>query len=87
MLTRHVHIRIDLTKSAALDYAGQGIRVNAVCPGCIDMPMGDAIDPAAMKKFFACPADWPDGLAGEVAAVVPRAGDIWRNRYAIPPNV
>ncbi len=64
------HGVIGLTKSAALDYAAKGIRVNAICPGCIDTPMGDAIDPAAMKEFL---KDQPIGRMGrseEVAAAV-----------------
>jgi NAD(P)-dependent dehydrogenase (short-subunit alcohol dehydrogenase family) len=64
------HGVIGLTKCAALDYAAKGIRINAVCPGCIDTPMGDAIDPAAMQAFL---RDQPIGRMGnpdEIAAAV-----------------
>jgi len=64
------HGVIGLTKSAALDNAALGIRVNAICPGCIDTPMGEGIDPAAMKEFL---RDQPIGRMGrpeEVAAAV-----------------
>src|SRR5690606_5627573 len=33
------HGIMGLTRSAAAEYAGQGIRINAVCPGAVDTPM------------------------------------------------
>jgi NAD(P)-dependent dehydrogenase (short-subunit alcohol dehydrogenase family) len=65
------HGVIGLTKSAAMDYAPLGIRINAVCPGVIDTPMSsDMIEnqPAAMKEIM---RDQPIGRPGrpdEVAA-------------------
>jgi NAD(P)-dependent dehydrogenase (short-subunit alcohol dehydrogenase family) len=64
------HGVIGLTKCAALDYAAHGIRVNAICPGCIDTPMGDAIDPAAMREFLRDQPIGRMGRADEIAAAV-----------------
>jgi NAD(P)-dependent dehydrogenase (short-subunit alcohol dehydrogenase family) len=67
------HGVIGLTKSAALEYASMGVRINAVCPGTIDTPMvADMLakEPDAMKDTL---RDLPIGRLGrpeEIAAAV-----------------
>jgi NAD(P)-dependent dehydrogenase (short-subunit alcohol dehydrogenase family) len=39
-----------LTKNMAIDYAGRGIRVNAICPGFIVTPMTDAVFGPGMEE-------------------------------------
>lgn len=67
------HAVLGLTKSAAHEYAAQGIRVNAVCPGPISTPMLDTItaDNEALRKMFS--SNVPMGREGtpeEVAELV-----------------
>ncbi|MET8982619.1 glucose 1-dehydrogenase [Streptomyces sp. NPDC004539] len=50
------HGVLGMTKSAALEYAARGIRINAVCPGIINTPMVErmtATDPDAMDALLA----------------------------------
>ncbi|SFJ34275.1 NAD(P)-dependent dehydrogenase, short-chain alcohol dehydrogenase family [Paenibacillus sp. UNC496MF] len=48
------HAEIGLTKSAALDYASFGIRVNAVCPGLVNTPL--------IANMLKDNPDWSGGL-------------------------
>lgn len=58
------HAVIGLTRTAALDYAAKGIRINAVCPGVILTPMAEELirrNPDLEEKFV---RDIPAGRLG-----------------------
>ena len=65
------HGVLGLTKSAALEYASRGIRINAVCPGAIVTPMvAGMLEPDTMKDIL---KEQPIGRLGrpeEIAAAV-----------------
>ena len=65
------HALLGLTKTAALDHAADGIRVNAVGPGFIHTPLVDqGLDAAAQTALTAQHALGRMGQADEVAALV-----------------
>lgn len=62
------HGLIGLTKSAALEYAADGVRVNAVAPGFIDTPLLREPDDKARQSLSAAHPLGRLGTAEEVAA-------------------
>ena len=68
------HGVLGFTKSAALEYAGRGIRINAICPGLIWTPMADQMVAAgqgeALKAMEARVPMRRVGRPDEVADVV-----------------
>lgn len=67
------HGVLGLTKSASLEYAARGIRINAICPGIINTPMVDAMlekEPDAMDQLMKLQPIGRLGEAREIAAAV-----------------
>ena len=67
------HGVIGLTKAAALDYAAQNLRINAVCPGYIDTPMMGRFTGGTAEGRAKVIAEEPAGRMGkpeEIAAAV-----------------
>ena len=59
-----------LTRSAALAYAAQGIRINSVHPGYVDTPLLDALDAETRRALVAQHAIGRLGRAEEIAHAV-----------------
>jgi NAD(P)-dependent dehydrogenase (short-subunit alcohol dehydrogenase family) len=86
------HGLLGLTRSMAMDFAKENIRVNAVCPGTVDTPMlkwAAALDPNPQSVYDACNAMHPLGRIakpreiGEVVAFLAHesssfvTGSVW----------
>lgn len=75
--TASKHAVIGLTRSMAMDFASEKVRVNAVCPGTVDTPMlrwAASLDPNPESVYDACARMHPLGRiaqpeeVGEVVA-------------------
>ena len=67
------HGVLGLTKSASLEYAARGIRINAVCPGTIETPMVTDMlerEPEAMKEIMRVTPIGRLGRPEEIASAV-----------------
>lgn len=70
------HALIGLTRSIAMDFAKDGIRANALCPGTVDTPMlkwAASLDPDPQSVYDACSAMHPLGRIAqprEIAEIV-----------------
>lgn len=69
------HGVVGLTKTAALEYAKAGIRVNCVCPGPIDTPMLQGIGGSNQVVIERMVAAQPGGRLGKSAEIAEAA--VW----------
>jgi NAD(P)-dependent dehydrogenase (short-subunit alcohol dehydrogenase family) len=69
------HAIIGLTKTAALEYAKAGIRVNCVCPGPIDTPMLQGIGGSNQVVIERMVAAQPGGRLGKPEEIAEAA--VW----------
>jgi NAD(P)-dependent dehydrogenase (short-subunit alcohol dehydrogenase family) len=68
--TASKHGILGLTKNGAIEYAEDGIRVNAVCPGAIMTPLMSDLPPERQEEILAPQALKRAGDPAEVAATV-----------------
>ena len=68
------HGVIGLTKSAALEYAARGIRINAVCPGLIETAMSDQMKAAGQTEALEAMVEQTVATFGRLDAAYNNAG-------------
>ncbi|MDP9139223.1 MAG: SDR family oxidoreductase [Pseudomonadota bacterium] len=73
--TASKHAIAGLTRSAAISYAKQGVRINAVCPGLIDAGMGARFKERGAEDISAVLALHPAGRIGTAEEVAQAA--VW----------
>lgn len=58
-----------LTRAAAVEYAPEGIRVNAICPGTVETPLNAGLEPAVKQRYESLHPVGRFGRPDEIAAM------------------